>query len=104
MQNSLRDGTFPISSSVDIIFVGTWKFLPFCYSATDLVFFLLIHLLSVVLFQFIVALVQSCLSSYHSSFIGNLHQLSCSASCLHLASLLRICTLLRFSHFTSKAN
>src|SRR6266498_3447264 len=63
-----------------------------------------VHISSVVLSQFIITLAQSCLSSYHSSVGKDLYQLSCSASCLHLASLLRICTLLQFSHFTSKAN
>src|SRR6266540_3530546 len=59
---------------------------------------------SVVLSQFSIALDQSCLSSYHSFLSEDLYQLSCSASCLCLASLLHICILLQFSHFTSRAN
>ncbi len=74
--------------------------LIWCSSSSENV----VHISSVVLSQFIIALTQSCLFSYYSSLDENLHQLSCSAFCLHLTSLLHICALLQFSHFTSKAN
>src|SRR6266540_6185451 len=100
--------TFLIFLSVNIIFVCTWEFFPFCYSATDLIFFLfrnVVYISSVVLSQFIVALAQSCLSLYHFSVGEDLYQLSCSASsCLRLASLLHICALLQVFHFISKVN
>src|SRR6266498_1908365 len=100
-------GSFPVLSSIDIILYVQGSSSPsvtvlliFCSSSSGNV----VHISSVVLSQFIIALAQSCLFSYHSSVGKDLYQLSCSASCLRLASFLHICTLLRFSHFTYRAN
>src|SRR6266498_2250054 len=87
-------GAFPIFLFVDIIFVDTWEFLPFCYSTTDFLFFFFRECCPHFISGFIVTLAQSCLSLYHSSIGEDLYQLNCSASCLCLAFLLRICALL----------
>src|SRR6266498_2725405 len=90
-------GSFPVLSSIDIILYVQGSSSPsvtvlliFCSSSSGNV----VHVSSVVLSQFIVALDQSRLSSYYSSLAGDLYQLICSASCLRLASLLHICALL----------